>query len=87
MNIIVKNKNCLLLVDLTVTSLSDAYVERVLKFVASELENTRHIQFYLIWINALLTLNGSKMNSFTEMPVLLTLQKNMQRKYDELSKM
>ncbi|XP_046624301.1 periodic tryptophan protein 2 homolog [Neodiprion virginianus] len=73
-------------IELTITSLPDVYVERVLKFVASELENTRHIHFYLIWINAILTRQGSKINSTVQMPVLLTLQKNMQRKYDELSK-
>lgn len=75
------------LVELTITGISDVYIERVLKFVASELENTRHIHFYLIWINAILTRQGTKINSTTQMPVLLTLQKNMQRKYDELSKM
>ncbi|XP_012267817.2 periodic tryptophan protein 2 homolog [Athalia rosae] len=72
--------------DLTITGLSDVYIEKVLKFIASELENTRHIHFYLLWIDAILTRQGSKINSSTQMPVLLTLQKNMQKKYDDLSK-
>lgn len=65
----------------------ELYVERLLKFVASELERTRHIHFYLIWIEIILTRQGHRINTALQMPVLLTLQKNMQRRYDDLSKM
>ena len=67
--------------------MSETYVERLLKFVASELERTRHIHFYLIWVEAILTRQGHRINTALQMPALLTLQKNMQRKYDDLSKM
>lgn len=75
------------LVDLTVTDLSDVYVEKLLKFIASELELTRHIHFYLLWIETILTKHGPRINSALQMPILLMLQKNMQKKYDDLSKM
>ncbi|XP_076749162.1 periodic tryptophan protein 2 homolog [Xylocopa sonorina] len=73
-------------IDLVVTDLSDIYVERVLKFIATELEYTRHIHFYLLWIETILTKHGPKINSALQMPILLMLQKNMQKKYDDLSK-
>ena len=68
-------------------NLSDIYVEKALKFIASELEHTRHIHFYLLWIEDILTNHGIKINTALQMPILLTLQKNMQKKYDDLSKM
>ncbi|XP_063980144.1 periodic tryptophan protein 2 homolog isoform X2 [Diachasmimorpha longicaudata] len=73
-------------VELTVVSVSQVYIEKLLKFIAVELEGTRHIHFYLIWIEIILTRVGHKINSPLQMPVLLTLQKNMQQKYDDLSK-
>lgn len=74
-------------VELTTTSMPDVYIEKLLKFIASELESTRHIHFYLLWVEVILTKHGSRINSALQMPVLLMLQKNMQRKYDDLSKM
>ncbi|KZC03862.1 Periodic tryptophan protein 2 like protein [Dufourea novaeangliae] len=73
-------------IDLIVSSLPDIYVEKVLQFIASELELTRHIHFYLLWIESILTTHGPKINSALQMPILLMLQKNMQKKYDDLSK-
>ncbi|XP_053995438.1 periodic tryptophan protein 2 homolog [Hylaeus anthracinus] len=73
-------------IELTVTDLPDIYIEKVLKFVASELELTRHIHFYLLWIETILTKHGPKLSSAFQMPVLLMLQKTMQKKYDDLSK-
>ncbi|XP_076646677.1 periodic tryptophan protein 2 homolog isoform X2 [Halictus rubicundus] len=73
-------------IDLIVSALPDIYVEKVLKFVASELELSRHIHFYLLWVESILTTHGPRINSALQMPILLMLQKNMQKKYDELSK-
>ncbi|XP_043268384.1 periodic tryptophan protein 2 homolog isoform X2 [Venturia canescens] len=72
-------------IDLTITSMPEIYVERLLKFLASELESTRHIHFYLLWIEIILTRQGHKMNTSLQMPALLTVQKNLQRRYDDLS--
>ncbi|XP_003396174.1 periodic tryptophan protein 2 homolog [Bombus terrestris] len=74
-------------INLTVTALSNIYVEKVLKFIASELEFTRHIHFYLLWIEIILTSHGSRIDTALQMPILLMLQKNMQKKYDDLSKL
>lgn len=74
-------------VELTVTNLPDIYVEKVLKFIASELEVTRHIHFYLLWIETIMTKHGPNLSSAFQMPILLMLQKNMQKKYHDLSKM
>lgn len=74
-------------VELTTTNMPDIYVEKLLKFIASELESTRHIHFYLLWIETILTKHGSRINTALQMPVLLLLQKNMQKKYDDLSRM
>lgn len=73
-------------IELTATSLPDIYIDKILKFIASELELTRHIHFYLLWIETILTKHGPKINSSLQMPILLTLQKNMQKKYDDISK-
>ncbi|OAD61424.1 Periodic tryptophan protein 2 like protein, partial [Eufriesea mexicana] len=71
---------------LTVKDLSDIYIEKILKFIASELEFTRHIHFYFLWIEIILTNHGPRINTALQMPILLILQKNMQKKYDDLSK-
>ncbi|XP_014478920.1 PREDICTED: periodic tryptophan protein 2 homolog [Dinoponera quadriceps] len=73
-------------IGLTTTNISDVYIEKLLKFIASELESTRHIHFYLLWIETILTKRGSHINIALQTPVLLMLQKNMQKKYDDLSK-
>ncbi|XP_072746564.1 periodic tryptophan protein 2 homolog [Anoplolepis gracilipes] len=73
-------------IELTATSMPDIYVEKLLKFIASELESTRHIHFYLLWIETILTKHGSRINTALQMPILLMLHKNMQKKYDDLSR-
>ncbi|RLU14873.1 hypothetical protein DMN91_012760 [Ooceraea biroi] len=73
-------------IELTMISMPDVYIERLLKFIASELESTRHIHFYLLWIETILTRRGPRINSALQMPVLLMLSKNMQKKYDDLSR-
>jgi periodic tryptophan protein 2 len=73
-------------VEITVRSLPEVYMERTLKFVASILESTRHVEFYLIWVHHLLTAYGPRVQSQL-MPILLTLQKNLTKKYEELAKL
>ncbi|CAG5074916.1 Similar to PWP2: Periodic tryptophan protein 2 homolog (Pongo abelii), partial [Cotesia congregata] len=72
-------------VELTVTSLSEVYIDRLLKFVGVELERTRHIHFYLIFAEIILGKCRHKLSPL-QLTSLLTLQKNMQQKYDDLSK-
>jgi periodic tryptophan protein 2 len=78
-------------VEMTVRSLPELYMERTLKFVASGLESTHHVEFYLIWVQYLLTAYGPTFQADSKqahvMPILLTLQKNLTKKYEELAKM
>jgi len=73
-------------VEITVRSLPEVYMERTLKFVASSLESTHHVEFYLIWIQHLLTACGPRVQSQMT-PILLTLHKNLTKKYEELAKL
>ncbi|XP_011500675.1 PREDICTED: periodic tryptophan protein 2 homolog [Ceratosolen solmsi marchali] len=73
-------------IELTAASIPRAYVERLLKFIANEIEESRHIHFYLLWIEAVLTEHGPKGNAILHLPTLILLQKNMLKKYDDLSK-
>jgi len=73
-------------VGITVRSLPEVYMERTLKFVASSLESTHHVEFYLIWIQHLLTACGPRVQSQMT-PILLTLHKNLTKKYEELAKL
>ena len=72
--------------EITVRSLPEAYMERTLKFVASVLESTQHVEFYLIWVQHLLTAYGPRVSAHV-MPTLLTLYKNLTKKYEELAKL
>ncbi|CAG2060245.1 unnamed protein product [Timema podura] len=78
-------------VELTVRSLPEPYVERTLKHVSVALESTRHIEFYLQWVQCLLTNHGPRLRAAKAtrpgvVPVLNTLHKNLARRHDELSK-
>lgn len=77
----------IIIVELTMINMPDIYIEKLLKFIASELESTRHIHFYLLWIETILTKHSTRINPAVQMPVLLMVQKNLQKKYDDLSKL
>uniref|UniRef100_A0A8B9HV44 PWP2 small subunit processome component n=1 Tax=Astyanax mexicanus TaxID=7994 RepID=A0A8B9HV44_ASTMX len=70
-------------------SLPDVYVEKLLNFVASSLEKSRHLQFYLTWAQNLLTLHGQKLKSrsTTMLPTIQQLLKSLQKHHDDLSKL
>ncbi|XP_072513698.1 PWP2 small subunit processome component [Salminus brasiliensis] len=71
------------------SSLPDVYVEKLLDFVASSLEKSRHLQFYLTWAQNLLTLHGQKLKnrSAAILPTIQQLLKSIQRHHDDLSKL
>ncbi|XP_051155640.1 periodic tryptophan protein 2 homolog [Leptopilina boulardi] len=74
-------------ISLTLYNLPHVYVEKLLTFIADELETTKHVQFYSKWVNTIFTERGDLINTLTLMPVLIMLQKSMQEKYDSLSKL
>uniref|UniRef100_A0A4W4GI08 Small-subunit processome Utp12 domain-containing protein n=1 Tax=Electrophorus electricus TaxID=8005 RepID=A0A4W4GI08_ELEEL len=71
--------------ELVSSSLPDVYVEKLLDFVASSLEKSRHLQFYLTWAQNLLTLHGQKLK--TILTTIQQLLKSIQRHHDDLSKL
>jgi len=64
-------------VELIVTFLSDQYVERLIEFVADQLESSNHLEFCLLWVKTLLMTHGQRLKN-RSMNVLSTLH-NLQR--------
>lgn len=50
-------------VEVISASLPELYVEKLLEFLASSFEVSRHLEFYLIWTQKLLMLHGPKLKS------------------------
>lgn len=75
-------------IDFVSDSLPDVYVVKMLSFVAGQLESSRHVEFYLQWCRHLLVRHGPrlKQTSLSLLSMLRSLQKNLSRKYTELSK-
>lgn len=71
------------------SSLPDVYVDKLLNFVASTLEKSNHLQFYLTWAQCLLTLHGQKLKNRPGfvLPTVQQLLKSIQRHSDDLSKL
>ncbi|XP_077851380.1 periodic tryptophan protein 2 homolog isoform X1 [Macaca mulatta] len=76
-------------IEVVTSSLPELYVEKVLEFLASSFEVSRHLEFYLVWTHKLLMLHGQKLKSRagTLLPVIQFLQKSIQRHLDDLSKL
>jgi len=69
------------IVELTVVSLPKIYAEKISKHIAISLMSTRHIEFYVQWVMFLL--NSHKPHQ----TIILALQKNLSKRYTDLSKM
>lgn len=68
------------IVELTVVSLPKMYAEKISKHIAICLMSTRHIDFYVQWVKSLLNSHQPHQT------IVLTLQKNLSKRYEELSK-
>ena len=64
------------------------FLPKMLNFLGEELEQTRHFDYYVRWVLALLNHNGRyiKDNCLDFMPVLNLLVKNLARKSEDLGK-
>ena len=62
-------------------------MERVLDFVALQLDKSRHLHFYLLWCQQLLTVHGQKLKQLAGklLAVLRGLQKSLTRRYEDLA--
>nr|XP_023648696.1 periodic tryptophan protein 2 homolog [Paramormyrops kingsleyae] len=76
-------------VEVVCSSLPDLYVEKLLGFVAAELESSNHLQFYLTWAQRLLIFHGQKLKvrSGAILPTIQSLQKSIQKHFEDLSKL
>ena len=77
---------CFYPVQLIARSLSAAYVEKMVEFLAIKLEASCHLQFYLTWCSHLLTAHGGylKEHSASIMSKLRDLQKSIVEKQNDL---
>ena len=73
-------------VQLIAQSLSAAYVEKMVEFLAIKLETSCHLQFYLTWCSHLLSAHGGylKEHSASIMSKLRDLQKSIVEKHSDL---
>nr|XP_008174682.1 periodic tryptophan protein 2 homolog isoform X1 [Chrysemys picta bellii] len=76
-------------VDVVCSSLPELYVEKVLEFLASALETSHHLEFYLTWTQRLLMLHGQKLKTRSGklLPMIQFLQKSIQRHFEDVSKL
>ncbi|XP_042189769.1 periodic tryptophan protein 2 homolog [Callorhinchus milii] len=93
------NENCLILevlesvphteIGVVVASLPAVYVEKLLLFVASALETSRHLEFFLLWAQRLLTQHTHTLKSRSGqlLPTIHALQKSLQQQFDSVSKL
>ncbi|KAK9874735.1 hypothetical protein WA026_005548 [Henosepilachna vigintioctopunctata] len=73
-------------VELIVSSLSVQYVDKVLVIVAGALGNSNHLEFYLIWIQFILSVHGPNIKKQKNLPSILNVEKVLSRRYNDLSK-
>ncbi|XP_052258916.1 periodic tryptophan protein 2 homolog isoform X2 [Dreissena polymorpha] len=75
-------------VEVILANLPDVYVDKLMTFIATLIESTAHIEFYLIWARQLLMQHGPKLKQRSQsvMTSLRLLQKNVTRKLEEIGK-
>ncbi|KAL1491824.1 hypothetical protein ABEB36_012361 [Hypothenemus hampei] len=72
-------------IELIVSTIQEKFVERLLLIIASSLDSSRHLEFYLYWVEHVLNIHGSKISGQKNMPSLLALEKSLVRKYEQIS--
>ncbi|KRT80089.1 hypothetical protein AMK59_7776, partial [Oryctes borbonicus] len=73
-------------VELTISTLGEQYVEKLLTILANSLEISRHLEYYLHWTQHVLTYHGPRIKPQQNMPALISLQKWLTRRHEQLSK-
>ena len=74
------------LVDTVTDSLLDQQLDILLRFVASQLESSRHLELYLTWCSVLLNkyTRNLKQRSSTVSTIVQILQRNLSRHLNDL---
>ncbi|RNA14795.1 periodic tryptophan 2 -like protein [Brachionus plicatilis] len=75
-------------IDIVVDSLSDVYVDKLLAFVANQIEKSAHLEFYLIWSQTVLYKHGNriKQRAASRISILCNLEKALTKKSEDLGK-
>lgn len=73
-------------IDLVLASLPQNFIHRTVDFIATMLNNSNHIEFYLKWTCAVLTKFGQT-NESIDSQSLINLHQNLNRKYESLNHM
>ncbi|KAL5012052.1 hypothetical protein ScPMuIL_010603 [Solemya velum] len=68
--------------------LPELYVDKLLSFLAGMVSSSAHIEFYMLWIQSLLSQHGMKLKQRSQsiLATLRTLQKNITKKNEDLGK-
>jgi periodic tryptophan protein 2 len=76
-------------IDIVIDALSDTYVDKLMAFIANQIERSAHIEFYLIWSQTILYKHGNriKQRANDKLAVLCSLEKSLTKKFEDLSKM
>ncbi|KAM9317501.1 periodic tryptophan protein 2 homolog [Gastrophryne carolinensis] len=70
-------------------SLPDLYADRLVAILASRMERSPHLHFYLLWAHEVLMQHGQRMKSrsVSLMPAIHSLHKSLQRHFTDLAKL
>ncbi|XP_022199019.2 periodic tryptophan protein 2 homolog [Nilaparvata lugens] len=68
-------------IELCVSSLPQQYAQKSLDFIATVMENSRHIEYFMIWLESLLLKCDTP-----PLRTLLTVQRSVTRKYHDIAK-
>ncbi|XP_060523591.1 periodic tryptophan protein 2 homolog [Cylas formicarius] len=71
-------------VELIVSGLGERCVKKLLLIIASGLDNSRHLEFYLNWATHILTCYGPRIKG-QNIPALISLEKSLIRRHEQLS--
>jgi periodic tryptophan protein 2 len=76
-------------VTLVVRSLPPHRLQRLLTFIATLIETSPHIEFYLAWTQTLLTIHGKHLKKISHqlLTTFRSLQKTLTRQHKDMAKM
>ncbi|RMX38369.1 hypothetical protein pdam_00005506 [Pocillopora damicornis] len=75
-------------IPLVTHSLKEPFIERLMQFIVLQLEESRHLHFYLLWCHYMLTVHGQQLKSQAsgQSVLLRSLQKSLVRQQQDLNR-
>lgn len=75
-------------IPLVTHSLKEPFIERLMQFIVLQLEESRHLHFYLSWCHYMLTVHGQQLKSQAsgQSVLLRSLQKSLVRQQQDLNR-